>query len=396
MKILQINTVVNSGSTGRIAEDIGKTLISQGHESYIAFGRGTQSSKSKLIKIGCKLDFFLHLIRSLLTDRHGFGSKRSTKNFLKQVDLIKPDIISIHNLHGYYINIEILFNYLKENNIPVLWTFHDCWPFTGHCTYNTDCDNCNNCQRRYPTSIFLSQKERNYNDKRLIFNQLKKLQIITPSNWLKKLVEHSFLKYPVFCINNGIDLNQFKPQRNFHEIKNKFNIKNKKIILGVASKWDKRKGLSDFIKLESKLDNQFKIILIGLSRSQIRNLPVNILGVRRTENIEQLAKYYSMANVYVNPTSKDNFPTTNLESLACGTPVITYDTGGSTEAIDSNTGRVVQNGDINGLVNAIKELNKRPKSYYLEICRLRAKKLFNMQDRYNDYIKQFKILLDDQ
>ena len=133
-----------------------------------------------------------------------------------------------------------------------------------------------------------------------------------------------------------------------------------------------------------------------MSRSQIRNLPVNILGVRRTENIEQLAKYYSMANVYVNPTSKDNFPTTNLESLACGTPVITYDTGGSTEAIDSNTGRVVQNGDINGLVNAIKELNKRPKSYYLEICRLRAKKLFNMQDRYNDYIKQFKILLDDQ
>ena len=175
MKILQINATVNSGSTGRIAEDIGKTLISKGYESYIAFGRGNQKSVSRLIRIGSKLDFYLHLMISLFTDRHGFGSKRATRKFLKQVDEINPDAIGLHNIHGYYLNIDILFKYIKEKNIPILWTFHDCWPFTGHCSYNTDCDNCKNCQRKYPTSIFLNQTTRNFREKKLIFNQVKKL-----------------------------------------------------------------------------------------------------------------------------------------------------------------------------------------------------------------------------
>ena len=394
MRILQINTTVNSGSTGRIAEDIGKTLISAGHESYIAFGRGRQKSKSNLIKIGGKLDFYLHVIRSLFTDRHGFSSKRATRKFLKQVDVIKPDAIGLHNIHGYYLNIEILFEYIKDKNIPILWTFHDCWPFTGHCSYNTDCDNCKNCQRKYPKSIFLNQSSRNYNDKKIIFNQVKRVQIITPSIWLKDLVQQSFLQYPVECINNGIDLNEFKPSEKSLKLKDKLQLKNKKIILGVASTWDQRKGLSDFIQLASLLDANYQIILIGLTSKQIQGLPVNIMGVQRTESISELANYYSMADVYINPTHKDNFPTTNIEALACGTPVITYDTGGSPEAIDKGTGMVVEKEDVIGLYNAIQELALHPQEQYAKVCRTRAEQLFNKEDRYLDYLKLYERLIN--
>jgi len=390
LKVLQINTVVNSGSTGRIAEDIGKTLISEGHESYIAFGRGNQNSVSNLIRIGSKWDFILHLLRSLFTDRHGFGSKRATRKFLKQIDLINPDAIGLHNIHGYYLNVDILFKYIKDKNIPVLWTFHDCWPFTGHCTYNTDCDNCKNCQRKYPKSIFLNQSAKNYNAKKIIFNQVKKLQIVTPSIWLKDLVHQSFLKYPVQCINNGIDLNQFMPSENYLKLKEKLHLKSKKIILGVASTWDKRKGLADFIQLASVIDTSYQIILIGLTSKQIQILPENIMGVQRTESISELADYYSMADVYVNPTHKDNFPTTNIESLACGTPVITYDTGGSPEAIDANTGVVVEKGDIKGVWNAIQKLSLQSQEHYAKVCRLLAEKKFCKENRYKDYIDLYK------
>lgn len=393
MKILQINTTVNSGSTGRITEDIGKILISKGHESYIAFGRGNQKSASKLIKIGNKLDFYFHGIRSLFTDRHGFGSKRATRKFLKQVDKIKPNVIGLHNIHGYYLNVEILFKYIKDKNIPVLWTFHDCWPFTGHCTYNTDCDNCKKCQKKYPISIFLNQSNRNYNDKNLIFNQVKKLQIVTPSLWLKNLVYRSFLKYPLKCVNNGINLNQFKPSENHLKLKEKLHLRNKKIILGVASTWDKRKGLADFMKLAIVIDANYQIILIGLTSKQMKNLPKNIMGVKRTENIAELANYYSMADVYVNPTTKDNFPTTNIEALACGTPVITYNTGGSPETIDIETGKIIEKGDVKGLWRAIQDLALQSKEHYTKICRLRAEQYFNKEDRFMDYLKCYEELI---
>ena len=394
MKILQINATVNSGSTGRIAEDIGKTLLSKGHESYIAYGRGNQKSNSKLLKIGSKLDLYLHVVRSLFTDRHGFGSKRATKIFLKQVDVIKPDAIGLHNIHGYYLNVDILFKYIKEKNIPILWTFHDCWPFTGHCSYNTDCDNCTKCQRKYPTSIFLNQTTRNFRDKKLIFNQVKKLQIITPSIWLKDLVKQSFLKYPTVCIHNGIDLNQFQHSENYTKLKEKLDLQNKQIILGVASTWDKRKGLSDFIQLASLLDTNYQMILIGLTSKQIQRLPKNIMGVQRTESIAELANFYSMADVYVNPTHKDNFPTTNIEALACGTPVITYNTGGSPEAINDLTGKIIKKGDVQGLWLAIQDLALQTKEHYAQVCRTRAEQLFNKEDRYLDYLKLYERLIN--
>jgi len=394
MKILQINTTVNSGSTGRIAEDIGKTLVSAGHESYIAVGRGNQKSVSSLLRIGSKLDFYAHVVRSLFTDRHGFGSKRATKIFLKQVDVIKPDAIGLHNIHGYYLNVEILFKYIKENNIPILWTFHDCWPFSGHCSYNTDCDNCKNCQRKYPTSVFLNQSSRNFREKQLIFSEVNNLQIVTPSIWLKSLVKQSFFKYPIHCINNGIDLSQFKPSKKDEKLKENLQLKGKKIILGVASTWDKRKGLEDFIQLASFISESYRIILIGLRKSQIQLLPKNVIGIQRTESIAELANYYSMADVYINPTHKDNFPTTNIESLACGTPVITYNTGGSPEAIDSLTGKIVKKGDVKGLYKAVQEVFLHPQEYYAKVCRSRSEQIFNKEDRYLDYLRLYERLIN--
>ena len=393
MKILQINTVVNSGSTGRIAEEIGKTFIDAGYESYIAFGRGSQKSVSQLIKIGNKLDFYIHLFKSVFTDRHGFGSKRATRKFLKQVDMIKPDVIGLHNIHGYYLNVELLFNYIKAKKIPVLWTLHDCWPFTGHCSYNTDCDNCKNCQFKYPISLFLNQVIRNFREKRLIFNEVSKLKIITPSLWLKDLVNQSFLDYQVQCINNGIDLKQFKPSKKPISFKKKLALNKYRIILGVASTWDKRKGLNDFLKLASFIGVDYRIVLIGLNKKQMQNLPKNILAVHRTESIVELASYYSIADVYVNPTHKDNFPTTNIEALACGTPVITYNTGGSAEAIDNETGEIVEKGNVMGLWHAIQKLALKPEEHYVKVCRLRAEKLFNKEHRFTDYIKLYEELI---
>jgi glycosyltransferase involved in cell wall biosynthesis len=394
VRILQINSVVNSGSTGRIAEEIGNVLLEHGHESYIAYGRSHQPSQSQLIKIGNQNDIYLHGVQTLLFDKHGLGSKKATKNFLKVVDEIQPDIIGIHNLHGYYINYTLLFNYIKERNIPVTWTFHDCWPFTGHCSYfeSVKCEkwktHCQKCPLtgNYPKA-YVDRSYLNFIDKQETFTGVQKMKIITPSNWLGSLVKQSFLKpYPVEVVHNGVDLNRFKPLA--IDKKNKRNI-----ILGVASTWDPRKGLLDFIELRKLLSPAYKIVLIGLSQKQIDALPEGILGIRRTENVEALVEWYNKANFFVNPTYVDNFPTTNIEALACGTPVITYNTGGSPEAIDTETGEVVDKGDVAGIAEAIKNLGLKDQYELSRKCVDRAKLLYDKEHRYLDYLKIFENMI---
>jgi glycosyltransferase involved in cell wall biosynthesis len=397
MKIVQINTAVNTGSTGRITEDIGKILISKGYDSYIAYGRGSRPSESKLVRIGSQLDVINHGLKTVILDRHGFGSTNATRAFIEEIDKIKPDAIGLHNLHGYYINIGVLFEYLQMVNIPVIWTLFDCWAFTGHCTYFDDINctkwitRCYSCpkKRKYPSSYLIDNSRRNFLDKRNSFSKVKNLHIIVHSQWLKGLVEQSFLNiYPVHHIFSGIDLNVFKPVKD-NLVKDRYNLHGKKIILGVASKWDTRKGLSDFVKLIPYLIKEWKIVLIGLSEKQINSLPPEIIGITRTESIDELATLYSSADVFVNPTWLDNFPTTNLEALACGTPVITYNTGGSPEAIDNETGFVIDVGDLPGLVKAIESVLNNGKQAYSTACRLRAQRLFDKNIRYNDYISLY-------
>lgn len=390
MKVLQINTVVNSGSTGRIAEEIGMEIIRQGHKSFIAYGRGERPSKSKLIKIGNTQDVYLHGVRTLLLDKHGLGSSNATKTLVKEIEFIKPDIIHLHNIHGYYLNYQVLFEYIKAKGIPVVWTFHDCWPFTGHCVHFeqvsctkwlTHCDKCP-LSGKYPRS-FVDRSFKNFQDKKDAFLKVKNLTIVTPSNWLKNLVKQSFLKeYRVETINNGIDLQSFVPP------KTKVN---KRIILGVASTWSNAKGLHDFIKLRKLLKDDVQIVLIGLSKSQIKNLPNNIFGISRTESIEELVSWYQKATVFINPTYLDNFPSTNLEALACGTPVITYKTGGSPESINSRTGVVVEQGNIDLLKEAIERfLAREDIEDLMNNCRNHAVKFFDKDDRFKEYLELYR------
>lgn len=402
MKVLQINISVSSGSTGRIAEELGKLLIINGHKSYIAYGRTCNISESVTVKIGNHFSLAEHLIRTRLLDRHGFGSADATKKFIAKLDEIDPDIIHLHNIHGYYLNIRVLFEYLQKKNKPVVWTFHDCWPFTGHCSHfehincfkwQTECHNCPN-KHSYPKSWFIDNSRKNYHQKKNLFTLLNKMILVAPSIWMKNYLEKSFLsKYEIRMIYNGIDINKFRITDS-KTVKVKYNLQ-KKYVLAVANVWTQKKGLSDLLALRKLLKEDIEIVLVGLNRRQQNSLPTGIKGIMRTENIDELAAIYSTAEVFVNPTYADNFPTTNLESLACGTPVITYNTGGSPEAIDENTGFVVEKGNIQQLYEAINIVIKKGKEHYKPLCRERAIKHFNKDERFLDYIRLYETLISD-
>ena len=391
MRILQINSVCGVGSTGRIATDLYNVLENQGHECKIAYGRGNAPEGINSIKIGFAFDNYYHVFKTRVFDKHGFGSVNATKKFIEEVKKYDPDIIHLHNIHGYYINIEILFNYLKEANKPVIWTLHDCWPFTGHCSYfdYVACEKwkygCSNCEQKgqYPSSKLRDNSEWNYENKKRLFTSVKNMTIITPSKWLSNLVKKSFLgKYPVEVINNGIDLDVFKPTES--DFRKKYNLSDKFIILGVASVWGERKGLKYFIELSEKLSDEYKIVIVGVDEKQKKSIPKDIISICRTNNAKELAEIYTSSDVFVNPTLEDNFPTTNLEALACGTPVITFNTGGSIECINKNTGKIVEKDDINGLVKAIKNL----KVDRLE-CINKARLFFNKNKKFEEYISLY-------
>lgn len=399
--ILQINSVVNSGSTGRIAEEIGQTAIAAGWESYIAYGRNERPSSSKLIKIGNDKNIKLHGLQTRLFDRHGLGSKDATTAFIRKVEDIQPDIVHLHNIHGYYINMEVLFHYLKKVNIPVVWTFHDCWPITGHCSHFTfvGCEKwktqCYNCPQKtgYPASYLIDRSKKNFILKKELFNSLSNLTLVPVSQWLSGILKESFLQnYPIKVINNGVNTEVFRPSE-VSDFRNKHGLIDKFVLIGVATSWGERKGLKDYIELSKILESEFQIVLVGLNKKQIEQLPENILGIERTESVDALADIYATSDAFINPTYEDTFPTTNLESQACGTPVITYKTGGSPEAIDESTGIVVEQGNMNKLVEAIYTIKKNGKQYYSDACVNRAHRLYKKEDRYKEYIDLYESLL---
>jgi len=405
LKVLQINTTLKIGSTGRIVEGIGATLVKISAESVVAGAIGS-SSTSRVIKIGNKVDRLIHGLVSRLFDRHGFSSVYATNRFIRELDRVKPDIVHLHNIHGYYLNVKQLFLYLKKSEIPIVWTFHDCWPFTGHCSYfdRVDCVKwktaCGKCPLidKYPSSWGIDQSNRNYFDKKKLFLSVDNLTIVTPSRWLENLVRESFFKErSVKTIANGIDIQQFQ----FNEdgivaVKKKYRIPDQKFLLGVANIWDDRKGLKAFIKLNEIISSEYKIVLVGLNDTQQKELPKSIIGIKRTESIQELASLYAGAFAYVNPTIVDNFPTTNLEAMSCGTPVITYNTGGCVEAIDSNTGFVIEKGDLNGIIHALEIIEEKGKAFYSDNCRQRVAKYFDMNERFAEYCKLYTSILEQK
>ncbi len=332
MKYLFINSVAGFGSTGRIAAEKCRELMAQGHECTLAFGRTKANCDDvPTVRIGTALDYRIHGIRSRLLDDHGFGSKEATRRFLKWVREYDPDVIWLHNLHGYYIHIGELFSYLRTCGKQILWTLHDCWAFTGHCAYFdfARCDKwktgCRHCPQKgeYPQSILRDGSRSNYEKKKNLFTGIPNMTLTVPSQWLKRRVEESFLReYPVEVVYNEVNRAVFKPTPG--SFRQEHGLEGKKILLGVASVWDRRKGLEDFVELAKLLEEPYKIVLIGLTPEQIRALPAAILGLPRTNCVEALAEAYSAADVFVNPSVEETFGLTTLEAHCCGTPAVVY------------------------------------------------------------------------
>lgn len=401
-KLLQIAVEGNTGSTGRIAEEIGILAIKKGWQSYIAYGRFPRPSKSQTIRIGSDFDVMLHGFESRLFDRHGLGSRYATKKLISQLQDIKPDIIHLHHLHGYYINIKILFEYLFIAKIPVVWTFHDCWSFTGHCCYfdYVNCQKwiteCNHCPqvKEYPKSLLVDRSRNNYNLKKILFSSIPEMVIVSVSKWLDSKVSQSFLKdVNHMMIYNGIDISVFKPSLNQNSTRINYGIKGSFMILGVASPWGKRKGFDDFLLLSKYLNLDETLVLVGLSDDQLKMLPDNILGLRKTENQQQLVDLYNASDVFMNLSVEETFGLTTAEALACGTPCIVYNATACPEVIDSDTGIIVEKKDINGLVIAISSIKKKGKDVYSKKCRNRAINNFNKTERLEEYFDLYNQLL---
>ena len=406
-RLLQINPVLRvSTSTGRIMQEIGELALQNGWESYVAYSYGRDGilpCKSQLIPIGSKWSVAVHGLQTRLFDKHGLGAVQATKKFVKQIDELKPDIIHIHNIHGYFLSYRVLFDYLSKCGIPVVWTVHDCWLYTGHCYYYSyvGCNKwqtgCNHCpqKKEFPASFLFDRSAKNFEDKKAAFTSMPKdkLVIVPVSNWIKDEMQHSFLGgYDFRVIHNGINTDVF----NICEptsIANKYGLVGKHVLLGVASIWSREKGLGDFIQMASLLDDDEIIVLVGIKPEERKQLPKNILGIARTENVHQLAELYSLAEVFINPTWQDNYPTVNLEAISCGTPVVTYRTGGSVEAVTGNTGFIVSQGDFKGMLEAARTIRKYGKSHYQAVCRDYALKHFKKADRYADYFKLYNELM---
>lgn len=379
MKVLLINSVCGIGSTGRICTDIAKKLEAKGHSVRIAYGRDSyvpDQYRKYAFRIGNDVDVRVHGIKSRLIDGAGFGSKRATRDFLAWVREYDPDVIHLHNLHGYYLNIEVLFDYLKTCGKRIIWTLHDSWAFTGHSAY---CDaigctkwkaGCFKCPEKnnYPKSFFDNSKY-NWNKKRMIMQGVPNLELVTPSYWLADLTRESFLAdYPITVIHNGIDTSNFHPTNS--SFKEDTRTENKIILLGVASSWDDMKGLSDFIYLSELIDPRFQIILVGLSKMQKKKCPRNIIAIEKTNNLKELACIYSAADIFLNLSYCENYPTVNLEALACGTPVLTYDVGGSKESALNCAKYAVKRGSVKGIRDNIdiilRDMEKKPLTVDIE------------------------------
>ena len=364
MKILLINCVCGRQSTGRIVSDIKKSLIENGHDCRIAYGEKNSIADDNDYHIGNEIIRYIHAGLTRLFDASGFGSHYATKKFLEWVDAFDPDVIHLHNIHGYYINISLLFRYLHKCGKKIIWTLHDCWAFTGHSAY---CDaigcekwqsGCYKCPQKseYPAS-YIDCSKRNWTTKKELFCEVPNLTIVTPSDWLANNVKRSFLsRYPVKVIHNGIDLTQFHPKKD--DIQKRLNIQNTYILLGVASPWNEMKGLLDYLKLATILGDEYKIVLVGLENRQKKRLPSNVLGISGTNSTEELSSIYSAANVLLNLSYCENYPTVNIEAAACGTPVITYNTGGSPESARMFGGIVVEKGNLDAVAKAITAYRK--------------------------------------
>lgn len=386
--LLQLNCTANWGSTGKIAEQIGLKTKVAGWDCYMACGRSSNPSQLQVIKVGNKPTVLWHYAENRLLDNEGRASRLATQSLVKKIKEIKPDVVQLHNIHDHWLNYQILFEYLNTTNIPVVWTFHDCWAFTGHCYHfvESGCEKwkteCGDCPMR---NKICDRSRENFLLKKTLFSANNNLTIVPCSEWMAGFVRESFLKDKrILVIHNGVDLNVFKSST-------ENNPEGKFRILAVSNVWPKSKGLADIVKLRGMLSSEYEITVVGLNEKQVESLPVGITGIQRTQNVQELVDLYSGSDVLINTTYADTFPTVNLEALACGTPVITYRTGGSPEAVDSKTGVVIEQGDVTALANAIMQMREKPLSSV--DCRKHAEEHFDKDKCFEKYVELYRELL---
>lgn len=396
MKVLFLNTVCGAGSTGNIATGLLELLKADGNTGIVAYGygQGKKVGPGESYKTVSKAGYYTHNLLSRLTDHEGRFSAAATRKLVQQIRAWDPDVIHLHNLHGHYVHYEILFDYLKKAGKPVVWTLHDCWAFTGHCTHfeavrcpkwQTGCHHCSQLGQ-YPQCHSGGDVVRNYRRKKNAFTGVRNLTLAAPSRWMAEQAKQSFLKeYPVQVIHNGIDLSVFRPTQG--DFRRKYRCEDKFLLLGVAFGWGPRKGLDVFIQLAKRLDDRFQIVLAGTDETLDKQLPPNIISIHRTENQGQLAEIYTAADLFINPTREEVLGLVNIEALACGTPVVTFRTGGSPECVDESCGIVVPKDDLAALEQAILTVF-RDRPFSPDACRRKAAE-FDKDDRFREYLELY-------
>ena len=396
MKILQINSFFSVGGPPRIVNGIYDTLVELGHECKIAAAREKMYAPENSIRIGTDIGVKINALKSRLLDNEGFSAKVATKKLIKEIEAYNPDAIHLHNLHGYYINLEILFDYLKRAGKPVVWTLHDCWSITGHCAHfdyagcdkwKTACENCPQ-SKEYPTSLFKDNSRKNYQKKKATFCGVKDMMLVPVSKWLEGILQRSFLSdYPTEVLYNGIDLCAFSPKES--NLREKLHLEGKKIILGVAQNWGIKKGLNDFKKLYKLIDKEkYDLVLIGLPVEIQKEMPEGIICINQTNSKEELAEYYSIADVFLNLSYEETFGLVTLEALACGTPVIVYNRTAVPEIVDKSCGEIVDAGNIDELSQKIESIDKPSLT---QACVRKAQE-FDYKAGYRKYVQLYERL----
>jgi putative colanic acid biosynthesis glycosyltransferase len=404
LKVLQVGVEVNKGSTGRIAEQIGILAQVNGFESYIAYARGYNPSKSKTIKIGNYLSILLHLLRTRLLGDHLNGSWLSTLIFIAKVKKLNPDIIHLHNIHGYYINFPLFFKFLDSFKKPVVWSLHDCWAFTGHCPhfYLEGCfkwkKECHNCPKinKYPSSLFFDRSKSSFRLKKYLICKIENICIVSVSEWIMKMAKQSFIKDKRnLFIYNGVDTSVFKPINTFNESGSSLEKIDwsKKILLAVGTEWNSKKGLDDYIRLSRMITDDYLIVLLGANNIEIDNSIDNIILVKRTESIKELASFYSRAHILLCLSKIESFGLTVIEAFACGTPAIVYDNSALAELVTPQVGIKVETSNLDLVLGAINEITNNGKLYYKDHCIEKAKREFDINITYQKYIDLYKKLI---
>ncbi|MBR5496234.1 MAG: glycosyltransferase [Oscillospiraceae bacterium] len=398
MKILQINSVCGSGSTGRLVAQTAQLVRENGGQSFVAYGGGTCKEPNSY-RINSKFEQKFSIAQTRLLGKHGFYNKAATKKLVKWIQNVNPDIIHLHNLHGHYVNVKILFDYLKKTNKPVVWSLYDCWSFTGHCAHfdfagcnkwQTGCRNCEQ-KKNYPQSLIFDRSKSGYKAKKSAFAGVDNMTIVVPSKWLESKVKQSHLNnYKTKLIPSGIDLSAFSPIKS--DLREKYNLTDKKIVLAVASQWVKNKGIEYANKLADMLPDEYQVVIIGAKTQEYPNYSKKVLHIHKTENIQELAKWYTAADVLVITTLQETQGLTSVEAFACGTPVVAFNSGGAPEALDEKCGIVVEKCDVEGMMRAIECIVENPQNFTENACIDRSKD-YDKNEKLKMYIDLYNEIL---